>query len=128
MGFTRVRRKAKGGLDGSFRQIQSRGSVVVALFVKSSMGLGQQTPGEEELRIMGDRLIQEARGLRQFFPGVNWIRHVTPQLLGLNVQIVRGEVPGGDSLNLRFLARRNLDLELIGNRFGNFALDREDIR
>ena len=128
VGFASIRLEAQSGLHGRIGQIETGGSVVVALKIDIAMHLGQQAPGEQEVRVAGDSFIEQARGLGQLLLGVDLIRGVGVERLGPQVKVVGGKIGRGRFLDRSFFARRELGLKLVGDRFGNLALNGENIR
>ena len=59
---------------------------------------------------------------------MEWICDVGPKSFGTLVKVESREVSGGRFLDRCLFTRRDFGLELVGDRFGNLALDCEDVR
>ena len=95
--------------------------------IKKRVRAGQFTIRKQKLRIVGDSLIQQANRL----PHVFWYSRIkgdhSTKLFATQIPIVGEEIIGGRLLDRGFLSRREFGLKLIGNRFGDIALNGENI-
>ncbi len=96
--------------------------------IQSTVHSGKKAPGEQKLRVPGDSFIEQLRGFRQVLLGVERIGDISPESFGTLVKVERGKVSGGRLLDRRLFTRRNFGLELIGDRFGNLALNSKHVR
>ena len=74
VGFARIRLEAQSSLHGRISQTETGRRVVGGLEVGRAMYSGQQTPCEQQLRIVCDSFVEQLGRLRQLLPGMDWVR------------------------------------------------------
>ena len=95
--------------------------------VQKLMRPRELTIGKVERWIMCHRLIQQAHCLPYVFDLACVESCLAQQLLAPKVAIIRNKVGCGWLLDDRFLCWRKLCLELVGDGFGNLALDGKNV-
>ena|SRR2546421_9832287 len=93
------------------------------------MRAGQLTKRKNESWIVADCLIQEVQfAFSSFGPtATDGTRPISLNLQRLEVQVVGNHVSCRLLVHGRFFFRRESGLKLIGNSFGDLALDRENV-
>ena len=91
------------------------------------MGARELAIGDQEIRVVGDSLLQQPYGLAQIF----WCPRIEGQHLikvfGAQVTVVGDKIRRWGLLNCRFFCRRKFCLQLVGNRSRDVCLNCKDI-
>ena len=91
------------------------------------MSIEQLTIGLEKCRVTLNCLVKKLNRLPQVLLKSRAETCREEKSLGPGVKVEGGQVGGGRFFDRRFLVRRKLGLQLIGDGFGNLALDGKDI-
>ena len=122
-----IRVKTRGGLDCSIRLFEPLDRVIVPRGIHAGVESRKQTPGNYELPVSCNRFVQKRDRGDQLLLGGSRIGHIADQFPGASVEIVGNKIAGGPFFNGSLFAGQKFRLQLVGNRFGNFTLDRENI-
>src|SRR5207244_6568480 len=122
-----IRVKTQRGVYWLISLIETRRGVVMPSTIQSAMHSGKKAPGEQKLRVPGDSFIEQLRGFGQVLLGVEWIGDISPESFGTLVKVERRNISRRHLLNRRLFTRRDFGLELVGDRFGDLALNSEHV-
>src|ERR1700730_14020272 len=95
--------------------------------VNEKVRLTKQAIGIEEPRITCNRLVKQVNCFQEFLVtgGINWPRSY--KLFRLNVEFVSEQISCGWLCHGCFFTRRELSAQLVGDRLGYLALNRENV-
>ena len=91
------------------------------------MSINELVVGFEKGRVSPHGLIQKLNRPLQVLQIISIETGCEEQSLGPDVEIEGGQVGGGRFFDRRFLVRRKPGLQLLGNGFGDLALNGKDI-
>src|SRR5438045_1639987 len=96
--------------------------------VKAIVHAGQLAPGQKKCRIAFHCLIEQLSRLHEVAARQGIKSHgAEPKRLRPSVKVERSEIGSWSLLDRRFFRRRKFGLQLISDRFRDFALDGEDV-
>ena len=124
--FARVRLDFFGFLQSDSGQFAPLVSVISSTPIQIEMSFAHQTVRTQEFRIAPNRFLQQADALKQVALCVGIIRQIV-ELSRPQIKIVRHRVRRGWFRHPRFLVSGQMRLQLLGDGFGDFALDSEHV-
>ena len=96
--------------------------------VQCLVGPRCQAIRECELAVARDRFVEQSNCFKQSIFPVRRIVKGVDQLLGLKIKVERFGIPRRPQVDRSFFACGKIGLKLSNNVFGNFTLNRENIR